>query len=103
MIDIVFLKISTNFTLFSTSFVVGGIKKELAYAYADTLNESTDNLHRLVQLIDYTKGYMFSSVRDELGPVILDALHKANIESVRKSTTLLYYMPKEDARKFTTQ
>lgn len=77
--------------------------QERTNAHADTLNDSFDNLQRLVQLLDYTKGYFFLSIRDELGPIIIDALQKAEIEPVQPSRTLLYYMPKEDALKFTTE
>lgn len=77
--------------------------KERTSAYADTLNESFDNLNRLVQLIDYSKGYIFLSIRDDLGEVILDALQKAKIEPVLPETTLLYRISKEDALKFTAQ
>ena len=77
--------------------------KDRSNAYADTLNESFDNLHRLVQLLDYSKGYFFLSIRNDLGPVILDALNKAKVDPVISSTTLLYYMSKEDALKFTAE
>lgn len=72
-------------------------------AYADTLSDSFDKLHRLVQLLDYSKGYFFMSIRNDLGPVILDALREAKIEPIRPTTTILYYMSKEDALKFTAQ
>lgn len=43
------------------------------------------------------------SIRNDLGPVILDALREAKIEPIRGSTTLLYYMPAEEALKFTAE
>lgn len=57
----------------------------------------------MVQLLDYSKGYFFMAIRSELGPVVLDALREAKIEPIRGTQTLLYYMPKEDALKFTAQ
>ena len=79
------------------------IEKELTYAYADTLNESFENLHRLIQLIDYSKGYFFSSIRAELRPVIMDALEKIKIGSIHHWQTSLYHLPKKDALKFIAQ
>lgn len=67
------------------------------------MNESYDNLKRLVQLLDYSNGYFFTSIRDALGPAIMDALQKAKIEPVTPLITLLYYMPKDDALKFTAE
>lgn len=72
-------------------------------AYADTLNESYDRLNRLLQLIDYSKGYIFQSIRAEIRPVIRDALAKANAQVIADDTGLLYYLPKEEALKFNVQ
>lgn len=77
--------------------------KDRCYGYADTINESHENLSKLLQLIDYTKGYKFLSIRTEIRPVILDALKKANVELLQVVSTLLYYLPKEDALEFNVQ
>lgn len=72
-------------------------------AFADTCNESYDRLNRLLQLIDYSKGYTFLSVRSEVRLVIKDALQKANIDLIMDVWNLLYHLPKEEALKFNVQ
>lgn len=71
-------------------------------AYADTLNESHDNLHCLLRLIDYSKGYTFSNIRSAIQPTILNALKSLNVEVVADSKNLLYFLPKKDALKLDT-
>lgn len=77
--------------------------QERTRAYADTLGNSYDNLKRLLQLIDYSTGYFFLSVRGELRPVFIEALEKANIGIGHEYKNLFYYLPKEEALKFNTQ
>lgn len=96
------LSIEISCKLFWFFFVLFSLK-EGRRTYTDTLNASFDNLQRLVQLLDYSKGYFFVSIRDALGPAVLDALQKAKIEPVVPLVTLLYYLPKEEALKFTTE
>lgn len=72
-------------------------------AYADTLNESFDNLHRLLQLVDYSKGYFFLSIRTRLRQVFKDAFEKANARIAHEYINLLYHLPKEIALKFDTK
>lgn len=71
-------------------------------AFADTLNDSFDNLHRLLQLLDYTKGYFFLSVRTRLRQVFKDAIEKANAKIRHEYINLLYHLPKETALNFCT-
>lgn len=77
--------------------------QERVRVYADTLSSSFDNLHRLLQLIDYSGGYFFLSVRSELRQVIKDALKNANIGICQEYINLLYHLPKEDALKFSVE
>lgn len=65
--------------------------------------DSYDNLKRLLQLIDYTNGYFFLSVRDQLRPIFIEALEKANIGIGHEYKNLFYYLPKEEALKFNTK
>lgn len=68
--------------------------------YADTLNESQDNLKRLLQIIDYSKGYFFLSERPELHTTITSAVRQSGAVIVSDTATLLYYLPKEKAADF---
>lgn len=77
--------------------------QERTRAYADTLGHSYDNLRRVLQLIDYTAGYYFLSVRDELRPIFHEALQAANIDIGYEYKNLFYYLPKEKALQFHTQ
>lgn len=72
-------------------------------AYADTFNKSSDRLFRLLQLIDYSKGYTFQCIRPELRTVITDALEKVNVTIENVSDFLRYYLPKEEALKLDIQ
>lgn len=71
-------------------------------AFADTLNESHDNLHCLLRLIDYSKGYTFLNIRSAIQPTVLNALKSLNVEIVADSKNLLYFLPKEHALKLDT-
>lgn len=72
-------------------------------AYADTLSNSYENLDRLLQLIDFSKGFTFLSIRTDLRQVIRDALQKAKVGIFHDDTTLLYHLPQEMASKFDVQ
>lgn len=74
--------------------------KDRCNAYADTFDESYDRLNRLLQLIDYSKGYTFVTVRPELQPTIRAVLQKLNVEIDLDDMAWLYYLPKEEAMKF---
>lgn len=69
-------------------------------AYADTLNASYENLSRLLQLIDYSKGYRFLAIRPDIQPVLTSSLQKANVEIISNDVAILYHLPKEEALKF---
>lgn len=68
--------------------------------YADTLNESHDNLKRLLQLIDYTNIAAFLSIRPELETTITSAALHIGATVLSNSSTFLYYLPKERALEF---
>lgn len=69
-------------------------------AYADTLSECTDELLRLLLLIDYSKGYFFTSLNDRAGSTVREAIKRKKIEIYTDDTNLLYYLPKEKALEF---
>lgn len=72
-------------------------------AFADTCNPCLDNLSRLLQLLDYSKGVLFTCERPEVYPIILETLKKKNLEICADYLSLLYYMPKEEALKLEVQ
>lgn len=72
-------------------------------AYADTLNTSHENLSRLLQLLDYSKGYSFWSTRHEVYPTIVNALNKIGAEIGLDDETLLYRLSKEKALEFNSK
>lgn len=71
--------------------------------YADTLSKSSKNLTRLLELLDYSKGYHFYGIRFELRQAIREALHRANVDIEFGSSSLLYCLPKNEALKFDVQ
>lgn len=78
-------------------------RKDRCTAHADTLNDSYENLSRLLQLIDYSKGYAFLSLRPELRSTIISAIEKTKTRIVYEETILLYSLPREDALKYTVE
>lgn len=72
-------------------------------AYADTLSESTEELLRLLLLIDYSKGYFFISLNDRAASAVREATKQKNVEMNIDFTNLLYYLPKEKALEFDVQ
>lgn len=61
----------------------------------DTINQSKEKLCRLLKLIDFSDGFTFLNIREEIGDVVVK-----NIEVVCDDKTILYHLPKEDALKF---
>lgn len=57
-------------------------------------------MERLLQMIDYSKGFTFLSIRSELHQTFIKALQKMKVEIIRDDTTLLYYLSKEEAMTF---
>lgn len=72
-------------------------------AYADTLNENHGNLFRMLQLLDYSKGYLFLETRTGLRSTIINAIQKMKAEIENIETAQLYYLPKEKALKLDVQ
>lgn len=72
-------------------------------AFADTIDESHCKLIRLLELIDYSKGYEFMNVRAEIAPAVKKALQNVNVEVIEEVKTLLHYLPKEEALTFDVQ
>lgn len=69
--------------------------------HADTIDTNSGKFSRLLQLFDYSNGYIFSNIRCDVGHMIDDALQKANVEIIdANKSILLYRLPKEDAMKF---
>lgn len=72
-------------------------------AYTDTLSEYTEELLRLLLLIDYSKGYFFTSLNDRAASAVREAIKRKNVEVYIDDTNLLYHLPKEEALKFDVQ
>lgn len=72
-------------------------------AYADALSENTDELLRLLLLIDYSKGYFFISITDHAASAVKEAIKQKNVELYVDESNLLYYLPKEKALEFSAQ
>lgn len=89
-----------KFSCFSLQFDLYTNLQERIRAYADTLSNSFDNLHRLLQIPDYSRGYIFLSIRSELRQVFKDSLEKVNVKIDHEYINLLYHLPKEEALKF---
>lgn len=87
---------------FSSNFAMFFFQKRLR-AHADTLNKSLDNLQRLLQLVDYSNGYVFLSVHSEHRQVFKDAFEKINVKIGYEYTSLLYHLARDKAVNFITE
>lgn len=68
--------------------------------YAGTMSDSYENLSRLLQLIDYTRGYKLLNVCVELEQVFKDAITKTGAKILDDQPCYLYCLSKADALKF---
>lgn len=73
------------------------------HAYADTINESNDNLLRLLKLLDFTKGYKFLSERAVLQSTIREVIAYKNAKITYDNNPMLYRLPKDEALKLDVQ
>ena len=71
--------------------------------YADTIHANSDKFSLLLQLFDYSNGYIFSNVWADVGRIIVDIMQKANIEADDYTKTILYRLSKEEAMNFDVQ
>lgn len=69
-------------------------------AYADTFNELDDELSRLLQLLDYSKGYFFLSISERASGIVRKAVNQRGVKFLIDDSNLKYFLPKEDALKF---
>lgn len=93
----------SNWTFpYENNFLVA-LFQDRSNAYADTLSESTEELLRLLLLIDYSKGYFFTSLNDRAASAVREAIRRKNVELNSDDTNLLYYLPKETALEFDVQ
>lgn len=67
---------------------------------ADTLHESTDELFRLLLLLDYSTEYFFISFSERTAAVVRDAVKMRNVEIQLDYSNLFYRLPKEKALEF---
>lgn len=72
-------------------------------AYADTFSENTDELYRLLVLIDYSGGYFFLGLTDNVIPVVKDVIKLRNVDVYIDDWNLVYFLPKENALEFDIQ
>lgn len=70
---------------------------------ADTLNESTDELRRLLFLLDYTKEYCFVTFSDHVTSAIKETVKMKDVQIILDYWILHYFLPKEKALRFDIQ
>lgn len=64
-----------------------------------TLSKSTDELCRLLSLLDYSKEYLFVSFNKDVTSVIRQTIEMNNVDIVRDYPLVHYLLPKEEALK----
>lgn len=62
-------------------------------AFADTNNKDYDRLFRLVAPLDFSKGFSFHSIREEIQMVIENAIKHVGIDDIMHYVTLKYFCP----------
>lgn len=67
---------------------------------ADTLDESTDELKRLVSLLDFSKEYYFIVFSETIASAIRDVTRATKVEITRDYWNIHYLLPKEKALEF---
>lgn len=72
-------------------------------SYADSLNESTKELHRLFTMIDFSKGYLFLTLSERIISVVREVVREQRLKVLYDANYLKYYLPKENALKFDIQ
>lgn len=68
-----------------------------------TLHKSTDELCRLLSLLDYSNKYLFVSFNEDVNSAIKSTIETKNVEIVRDYPLLHYWLPKEKALKLDLQ
>lgn len=68
--------------------------------YADTFNDSLDELIRLLLLLDFSKGLFFISLNDNAASAIKEVTKRKNVEIYMHDWTFEYFLAKEDALQF---
>lgn len=83
--------------------IASQISQDRNRAYTDTLNESSDRLFELLQLIDYSKGFRFLGIRPEIRMILKKSLQQINIEIVSDNKTILCYLSRDEALNFKSE
>lgn len=68
--------------------------------YADTFNESLDELIRLLILLDFSNGLFFISLNDNAASAVRAAIKRKNVEIYMDDWTFEYFLAKEKALQF---
>lgn len=69
-------------------------------AYADTLSEDTDELLRLLLLIDFSEGFFFLGLTDSVIPTVKEVIKQKNVDVYIDDWNLVYHLLKEKAIEF---
>jgi hypothetical protein len=67
-----------------------------------TLDESNKKLKRILNLLDWSKGFDVSSVCSRHLPVVLQILEKKRLPVEKSFMLNFHYLPKEEALRFDT-
>lgn len=67
--------------------------------FVNTLSESNDKLAKILNLLDWSKGFIVRSFRKKHRPAVVDTVNAKKLGREFDSEMILYYMPNEDAVK----
>lgn len=65
-----------------------------------TLDETNKKLKRILNLLDWTKGFDISSVCKRHLPAVLQIIEKKGLPIEKSFVTNFHYLPKEEALKY---
>lgn len=71
--------------------------------FVNSLSDSNEKLAKILNLLDWSKGFKVSTFRKKHRPAVVDTVNAKNLSREFDSETLLYYLPKEEAVKLTVK
>lgn len=69
--------------------------------FLNSLSDSNDKLARILDMLDWSRGFKVSTFRKKHRSAVVDTLNAKNLNREFDSETLVYYMPKENAVRIT--
>lgn len=67
--------------------------------FLNSLSDSNDKLARILDLLDWSRGFKVSTFRKKHRSAVVDIINSKNLSRDFDSETLVYYIAKEDAMK----